>query len=156
MLQQPYDFQGARIIVREMTDALVLDLVDKGLVTDQIILTVGYEMLRKGSGFDGQMQTDAYGRNIPKAAHGSVNLGCFSSSNRLITGKTLELFDRIVDKKLQVRRRFVVAANAEIGVRRRSAAFSRWTFSGTLRRTVSVGIWTAQLWRGRQKRQQAM
>ncbi len=113
VLQQPYDFQGARMIVREMTDALVLDLVDKGLVTDQIILTVGYEMLRKGSGFDGQMQTDAYGRNIPKAAHGSVNLGCFSSSNRLITEMTLELFDRIVDKKLQVRRMYVVAANVK-------------------------------------------
>ena len=111
VLQHPYDFQHAKMIVREMADALVLDLVDKGLVTDQIILTVGYEMDRGGSGFTGELKTDMYGRNIPKAAHGSVNLGCFSSSNRLITEKTMELFDRIVDEKLQVRRMYVVAAN---------------------------------------------
>ena len=111
VLQHPYDFQHAKMIVREMADALVLDLVDKGLVTDQIILTVGYEMDRGGSGFTGELKTDMYGRNIPKAAHGSVNLGRFSSSNRLITKKTMELFDRIVDEKLQVRRMYVVAAN---------------------------------------------
>ena len=111
VLQQPYDFNGARMIVREMTDALVLDLADKGLVTDQMVLTVGYEMLGRGSSFEGEVKTDMYGRDIPKAAHGSVNLGRFSSSNRLITERTLELFDRIVDKKLQVRRMYVVAAN---------------------------------------------
>ncbi len=113
VLQQPYDFNGARMIVREMTDALVLDLADKGLVTDQMVLTVGYEMDKGDSGFEGEIKTDMYGRNIPKAAHGSVNLGRFSSSNRLITERTLELFDRIVDKKLQVRRMYVVAANVK-------------------------------------------
>lgn len=111
VLQRPYCFQEAKMIVREMTDALVLDLVDKGLVTDQIVLTVGYDRDNGKSGFSGQLQTDMYGRSIPKAAHGSVNLGCFSSSNRLITEKTMELFDEIVDKKLSVRRMYVVAAN---------------------------------------------
>lgn len=156
VLQQPYDFQGARIIVREMTDALVLDLVDKGLVTDQIILTVGYEMLRKGSGFDGQMQTDAYGRNIPKAAHGSVNLGCFSSSNRLITGKTLELFDRIVDKKLQVRRMYVVAANVKIKGETEERCFQQLDLFGDFEAdSICRDMDSAALAR-EEKRQQAM
>ena len=156
VLQQPYDFQGARMIVREMTDALVLDLVDKGLVTDQIILTVGYEMLRKGSGFDGQMQTDAYGRNIPKAAHGSVNLGCFSSSNRLITGKALELFDRIVDKKLQVRRMYVVAANVKIKGETEERSFQQLDLFGDFEAdSICRDMDSAALAR-EEKRQQAM
>ena len=110
----------------------MLDLVDKGLVTDQIVLTVGYEMLKGGSGFEGEMKTDMYGRNIPKAAHGSVNLGRFSSSNRLITERTLELFDRIVDKKLQVRRMYVVAANVNIKGERKEESFQQLDLFGDL------------------------
>ena len=156
VLQQPYDFNGARMIVREMTDALVLDLVDKGLVTDQMVLTVGYEMLGRGSSFEGEVKTDMYGRDIPKAAHGSVNLGCFSSSNRLITGKTLELFDRIVDKKLQVRRMYVVAANVKIKGETEERCFQQLDLFGDFEAdSICRDMDSAALAR-EEKRQQAM
>ena len=156
VLQHPYDFQGARMIVREMTDALVLDLVDKGLVSDQIVLTVGYEMLGRDSSFSGELKTDVYGRNIPKAAHGSVNMGCFSSSNRLITGKTLELFDRIVDKKLQVRRMYVVAANVKIKGTAEEKCFEQMDLFGDLEAGGSPEEPDAEALAREEKRQQAM
>ena len=106
VLSAPYPFEKARLIVREMTDQLVLDLVDKGLVTDQIILSVGYDTV------DAQQATatDWYGRPVPKPAHGSANLPRPTSSTRLITDAMMELFDRIVAPDLSVRRVYVVAA----------------------------------------------
>jgi DNA polymerase V len=94
-----------------MTDLLVLDLVEKRLVTDQIVLTVGYDIenVRESGGFTGEIETDRYGRKTPKQAHGSVNLGKFTSSTKLIMKKVSELYDRIVDKDLTVRRMYVVA-----------------------------------------------
>ena len=111
VLSRPYDFRGGRLIVREMTDLLVLDLVEKRLVTDQIVLTVGYDIenVRESGGFTGEIETDRYGRKTPKQAHGSVNLGKFTSSTKLIMKKVSELYDRIVDKDLTVRRMYVVA-----------------------------------------------
>ena len=156
VLQRPYGFEEAKMIVREMTDALVLDLVDKGLVTDQIVLTVGYEMLKSGSGFEGEMKTDMYGRNIPKAAHGSVNLGRFSSSNRLITERTLELFDRIVDKKLQVRRMYVVAANVNIKGERKEESFQQLDLFGDLEASDCREIKDRAALEREERRQQAM
>lgn len=111
VLSVPYTFDKGRLIVREMTDLLVLDLVEKRLVTDQMVLTVGYDIenLSGGRNYSGAVETDRYGRKTPKMAHGSINLGEFTSSTRLITSKVLELYDRIVDRKLTVRRMYVVA-----------------------------------------------
>ncbi len=109
VLQEPYSFEKARIIVREMTDGLVMDLVEKRLVTDQIVLTVGYDTENLGPGFEGETEIDRYGRKAPKMAHGSENVGKLTSSARLIMEAALRLYDRIVDRKLLVRRMFVVA-----------------------------------------------
>lgn len=108
VLSEPYTKELGRIIVTEMTEGLVLDLVKKGLVTDQVVLTVGYDT--EGlSGYRGEVDTDRYGRKVPKQAHGSQNIGRQTSSTRLILDAALTLYDRIVDEKLSVRRMYVVA-----------------------------------------------
>ena len=109
VLSTPYDFEKGRLIVMEMTDQLVLDLVEKGLVTDQMVLTVGYDTENISKRYSGATETDRYGRQTPKQAHGSVNLGCYSSSTKLIMAKMDELYSRIVKKDLTVRRMYVVA-----------------------------------------------
>ena len=109
VLKCPYDFDKGNLIVREMTDLLVLDLVDKGFVTDQMVLTVGYDIESADDKYTGQVTTDHYGRKVPKSAHGSINLGKQTSSTRIIIEAVTELYDRIVDKNLLVRRMYVVA-----------------------------------------------
>ncbi|MCD8082880.1 MAG: DNA methylase [Clostridiales bacterium] len=114
VLQFPYEFEKAKLVVREMIDALSLELVDKGLVADQIVLTVGYDIENltdpeRRKTYKGEVVTDHYGRRIPKQAHGSINLGRQTASTRLMTNATMELFDRIVDRSLLVRRMYVVA-----------------------------------------------
>lgn len=114
VLQSPYDFEKGRLIIKEMTDLLVLDLVDKKLVTDQIVLTVGYDIENlsepeKKRNYKGEVTRDHYGRMVPKPAHGSINLGRFSSSTKLIMERVTELYDRIVDPMLTVRRMSVAA-----------------------------------------------
>lgn len=109
VLHCPYDNEKARLIVHEMTDLLVLDLVEKHLVTDQLVLTVGYDIEnltdpKISKYYTGPVTTDHYGRQIPKHAHGTVNLDRQTSSTRIIVEAMLGLFDRIVDKKLLVRR----------------------------------------------------
>ncbi len=109
VLQHAYTFDKAKLILREMTALLVLDLVDKRLVTDQIVLTVGYDIKnltdpKIKSLYHGAVTTDHYGRSVPKSAHGSANLGRQTSSTRLILNAAMELFERIVDKNLLVRR----------------------------------------------------
>ena len=114
VLKCPYSFEKAKLVVREMTDLLVLDLVEKHLTTDQMVLTVGYdiECLTKPeirTKYRGEVETDHYGRPVPKAAHGSINLKRRCSSTKIITEAVMELFDRIVNKDLLVRRMYVVA-----------------------------------------------
>ena len=110
VLQCPYDYEKAKLIVKEMTELLVLDLVDKGLVTDQMVLTVGYDIENTKSGdYKGEITSDRYGRKIPKQAHGSENIGRYTSSTKLITAAVVRLFERIVDSNLLVRRMYVVA-----------------------------------------------
>lgn len=111
VLQCPYPADKARLIVQEMADVLVLDLVDKGLVTDQMVLTVGYDIdnLKKGNSYRGEVTTDRYGRKIPKHAHGTANLDEPTSSTRKVTDAVMELYDCIVDDKLLVRRINLVA-----------------------------------------------
>ncbi len=109
VLHSAYTFDKAKLIVREMTDLLVLDLVDKKLVTDQLVLTVGYDIENlsnpvKEKSYKGTITTDYYGRVVPKSAHGSANLGRQTSSSKLILDAVTELFERIVDKNLLIRR----------------------------------------------------
>ena len=104
VLHCPYSFQKARLIVREMTDLLALDLVEKGLATDQLVLTVGYDRENVDGKFRGAVVTDHYGRQIPKHGHGTVNLDRKTSSGRLLTEAIVSLFDRIADPNLTVRR----------------------------------------------------
>jgi DNA polymerase V len=116
VLQCPYTNEKAKLIVREMIDLLVLDLVGKGLVTDQMVLDVGYDVKNLTnaniSGFyKGEVTTDYYGRKIPKQAHGTANIGRQTSSTMLIMNAVMELFDRIVDKNLLVRRIHVTACH---------------------------------------------
>ena len=114
VLQYPYDFEKAKLVVKEMTDALVLDLVEKGLVTNQLTLTVGYDIenltdRNRRKKYQGEVKTDRYGRKIPKHGHGTANLDGYSSSTKQIMAAMLELFDRIVDKNLLIRRLNVTA-----------------------------------------------
>jgi len=109
VLHCPYTFDKAKLIVREMTDLLVLDLVDKGLVTDQLVLTVGYDIdnlkdPERRKNYCGAITTDRYGRDVPKHAHGTANLGKHTSSTKQVLEAVSALFDRIVDRNLLVRR----------------------------------------------------
>lgn len=94
-----------------MTDLLMLVLVDKGLVTNQVVLTIGYDIENVSSGrYRGPIKIDHYGRKVPKHAHGTGNLDKYSSSTREIIGCMMELYDRIVDQSLFVRR-ITICAN---------------------------------------------
>lgn len=115
VLQCPYDFAKAKLVVREMTDQLVLDLVEKHLITDQLVLTIGYDTQNLANPetagrYKGEVATDRYGRKVPKHAHGTTNLNEPSSSTKLIMDTVMALYDRITDKNLLVRR-IAVAAN---------------------------------------------
>ena len=111
VLHCPYSVPKARLILQEMTDALVLDLVDKGLETDKLVVTVGYDRESLAKGYEGVISIDHYGRAIPRHAHGTANLRRRCASSRLIMAAVLELFDRIVDPTLLVRRINIAALN---------------------------------------------
>ena len=109
VLSEPYDWAKTRLIVCEMADLLTLDLVDKGLVTDQITLTVGYDIENltnpeRRKKYKGEITIDRYGRQIPKHAHGTANLGSHMSSTSRILEAVTQLYDRIVDQNLLTRR----------------------------------------------------
>ena len=109
VLQEPYEFSKARLVLKEMADLLSLELVSKRIVTDQIVLTVGYDIESLTKSYSGAVETDRYGRKIPKTAHSSENIGRYTSSTKLICETAMILFDRIVDKNLLVRRMYIVA-----------------------------------------------
>ncbi len=118
VLHCPYDYEKTKLLVREMTDLLVLDLVEKNLVTNQIVLTVGYDIenlsndsIRKT--YSGEITEDRYGRKIPKHAHGTINLEKYTSSTKIITDAVITLYDRIINKKLLTRRITIVANNVQ-------------------------------------------
>lgn len=116
VLQRPYTCDSARLVVKEMADQLVLDMVEKRLVTDQIVLTLGYDIenIDKDGGFSGEITTDRYGRSIPKHSHGTANLGKYSSSTKEILTATENLYDKIINPKLSVRR-ITITVNHLIG-----------------------------------------
>ncbi len=112
VLPCPYSFEKARLVVREMADSVALELVDKGLVTDQMVLTVGYDRENLEDGgrkYKGAVTTDRYGRKIPKHGHGTANLENPTSSARLITATVMELFDTVVSRELLIRRIYLTA-----------------------------------------------
>ncbi len=114
VLQCPYDYEKANLVVKEMTELLVLDLVDKGLVTDQVVLTIGYDIEnltdpKRRVKYHGPVTADHYGRQIPKHAHGTGNIGKYSSSTKEIMKVMMELYERIVDQNLLVRRITITA-----------------------------------------------
>ena len=130
VLQGPYTAEKARLIVREMTDGLVLDLVRKGLATDQMVLTVCYDIENLArpeirNRYKGPVTTDFYGREVPKQAHGSINLDGYTSSTKRIIGATLSLYDRIVDPELLVRRMYVVCNHVKDEAEATAAAEAR-------------------------------
>ena len=109
VLQNPYSFEKARLVVREMTDAIALDLVDRGLLTDQVVLTIGYDVenLKRedvDNRYTGETVRDRYGREIPKHGHGTVTLKGYTSSTARIMEAVLSIYDRVVDPKLLIRR----------------------------------------------------
>ena len=119
VLTCPYEWDKARLVVREMADNLALDLVNKGLVSDQMILTVGYDIENltdpeRRKQYKGEVTIDVYGRKIPKHAHGTIHLDRQTSSAKLITDAVMELFDQIVDKTLLVRRMNLVAGKVAL------------------------------------------
>lgn len=115
VLQCPYDFEKGRLIVREMTELLVLDLVRKHVVTKQIVLDIGYDREslegERGRKYAGPVVTDLYGRKIPKAAHGTGNMDGYTSSTHVIMSAVLDVYDRVVHKDLLIRRVNVTACN---------------------------------------------
>lgn len=116
VLKEPYDFEKTEIIVREMTELLVLDLVDKGMVTNQIVLTIGYDKdnltdKKHKRSYEGEVTQDRYGRSVPKHAHGTVNFEKHTSSTKTIVDDTIKLYRRIVDPTLLSRRVYITANN---------------------------------------------
>ena len=114
MLTCPYPADKARLVLREMADLLVLDLVDKRLVTDQIVLTVGYDIENltdpaRRRRYHGKTEVDRYGRTLPRQAHGSINLDGYTASTHQIMEAASALFDRITDPDLLIRRMYLVA-----------------------------------------------
>lgn len=116
VLHCAYSAQKARLVIREMTDLLVLDLVEKGLVTDQIVLTIGYDIdnlsdPERRKHYHGPVTTDHYGRKIPKHAHGTIHLSGHTSSTKEIMRSVTTLYDQITDPNLLVRRLNITACN---------------------------------------------
>lgn len=119
VLQCPYDCEKTRLVVREMTDLLVLDLVDQGLATAQIVLTIGYDIENLTNPeirakYQGEITVDGYGRKVPKHAHGTENLPVATSSTKEIMRAVERLYDRIINPDLLTRRITVVAAKLEV------------------------------------------
>ena len=116
VLHCPYNYEDTKLIVKEMTELLTLDLVEKNLVTNQMVLTIGYdtENLKDfyfKKVYKGEVTTDRYGRKVPKHAHGTINLDHKTSSTKIITKAVMELYERIMNKNFLARRIYVVANN---------------------------------------------
>ena len=116
VLQEPYPFPKARLVLREMAEQLALDLLEKHLVTGQVVLTVGYDRQNLADParrvqYRGAVTTDFYGRSVPKHAHGTANLSRPTASAQEIVRAVLDLFDRIVDSSLLVRRLTLAACH---------------------------------------------
>jgi len=128
VLQSAYSFAKARVVVSEMADAVALDLVDKGLVADQLVLTIGYdrETLKDNTDYQGEVRVDYYGRKVPKHAHGTANLPSHTSSSKMIVDAVLGLYDKIVNPDFLVRR-INIATNHVITVEKAASVGRKTT-----------------------------
>ena len=106
VLHEPYDYIKTKLVVKEMTDLLVLDLVNKNKVTDKITLTLIYDVcnLKNNSSYDGDIVRDVYGREMPKPAHGTISLDYQTSSTDIIMDAVIKLYDRIINRNLLIRK----------------------------------------------------
>ena len=114
VLHCPYDYKKTKLIVKEMVDLLSLDLVAKRKITNQLVLTIGYDienLKSKNIEYDGETTFDHYGREIPKHAHGTINLDYRTSSTKILLRKCIELYERIINRNLLVRRINITACN---------------------------------------------
>jgi len=114
VLHCAYEYEKTKLIIKEMAEALSFDLVEKALVTDKLVLTVGYDvenLTNPGIYYEGEITTNHYGKKVPKSAHGTVNLGRFTSSARLMTDAVMSLFEQIVNPSLLARRINLTADN---------------------------------------------
>ena len=116
VLHCPYNYENTRLIVKEMTELLTLDLVKKNLVTNQIVLEIGYDIDNLtiptiSEGYNGEITVDRYGRKVPKHAHGTINLDHQTSSTKIIMEAAVNLYERIINNKLLVRRINITANN---------------------------------------------
>ena len=114
VLHTPYDYKKTKLIIREMIDNLSLDLVEKGKVTNQLVLTINYDIENLNNPkikYDGEITYDHYGRQIPKHAHGTIRLDYKTSSTKVLSRKCIELFDRIINPALLVRKINITACN---------------------------------------------
>ena len=109
VLKEPYNYEQTRLIVKEMAELLSLDLVKKDLITSKLVLEIGYDVCNLSKSnlshfYDGEIKLDRYGREVPKHAHGTINIDHKTSSTKIITNKFIELYDEIINKDLFVRR----------------------------------------------------
>ena len=116
VLHDPYDFKKARLIVKEMIELLTLEMVEKHYVTNQLVLTVGYDIENLKSNkinYTGEIKKDYYGREVPKSAHGTTNIDHKTSSTKILTEELINLYDQIVNKDLLIRRINIAVMNLE-------------------------------------------
>ena len=118
VLHCPYNYEKTKIIVKEMTESLALDLVQKKLVTDQIVLEIGYDIDNLTNPnirnlYNGEITIDRYGRSVPKHAHGTVNIDHKTSSSKILLEKVMSLYERIINNNLLVRRITITANKVE-------------------------------------------
>lgn len=133
VLHSPYSYEKAKLIVQEMADQLALDLVDKQFVTNQIVLTIGYDIENLTnphirSSYKGEITIDYYGRKVPKHAHGTTRLERWTSSSKQITEAAIKLYERIVNKNLLVRRVNITACslmNEQEAIRKKKDSFDQ-------------------------------
>ena len=111
VLECPYNHKETKLIVREMADSLALELTSKNLVTDKLTLTIGYDIRNINNHYEGEITTDFYGRNIPKHAHGTINLEYKTSSSKIIMQTLIKLYDKIINPKLLIKRINLTANN---------------------------------------------
>ena len=109
VLHCPYNYEDTKLIVKEMTELLTLDLVKKNLITSKMVLTIGYDIENLtnpeiSKSYFGEITVDQYGRKVPKAAHGTINIDHKTSSTKIITDYVMNLYESIINKKLLVRR----------------------------------------------------
>ena len=129
VLHCPYNAEKTKLIVKEMTELLALELVEKKLVTDQLVLTIGYDVenlkndeIRKL--YKGEITEDRYGRKVPKHAHGTINLEEKTASTKKLMEAVEKLYDRIINDKL-LTRRINLTANKVVKEGKKQAEFEQ-------------------------------